>query len=170
MSAVADLNIEEFNIYYNLINEHLALKNEIKLCPHCKNMINKPDQISQTRVHCSNCEGSDFCYSCTKLWVGGGLQICGNQQCDTNLITETLANCDMIKEVHLAKFNIPSVRACPNCLTLLKHVDNCKHMKCSRKECGIEFCFSCLKKRVDGNWQCSGAYEHCTVAERQKIK
>ena len=59
----------------------------------------------------------------------------------------------------------PSRRACIKCGLLIEHIKNCKHMKCP---CGEEFCFICLKGKVDGKFQCGSFNTKCEVAEAQK--
>lgn len=86
-------------------------------------------------------------------WISIDNKICGNEDCsdhaDDNKILQTcgtkllMNNKDMI---------VPITRACPNCNTLIDHIEACKHMKCSG--CGEEFCFMCLSMKVGDNWLC----------------
>jgi len=138
----------------------------------------KPQQLSQNRVTCPNCNQNDFCYSCLNIWKQDGLQICGNINCVTYEITQSLENCDVFHPNGL-KVDVPLFRACPSCLTLICHVEGaCKHMTCPRKDCGIEFCFSCLsirdltniKYKLSSGWSCKGAFDDCEPAPRQILK
>ena len=62
--------------------------------------------------------------------------------------------------------NVPSVRACDKCGSLINHKEACKHMKC---RCGYEFCFICLGKLDEktGMWPCGLFSTSCQVAPRQ---
>jgi hypothetical protein len=61
--------------------------------------------------------------------------------------------------------NCPSVRACVQCGILIEHTAACKHMMCIA--CKTEFCFICLKRRVDSKWQCGSYNSQCTPAPVQ---
>jgi len=55
---------------------------------------------------------------------------------------------------------VPKIRACLKCGTLIEHLTGCKHMACPRCEC--EFCFSCLKvKNVTWSDTCGYPYDVC---------
>jgi len=167
VSMVADLTDEEFEKYSNLIGENQLKKGIIKVCPHCKAVIDKPKQINISRVHCQSCENVDFCYSCLKIWKSSGLQICGNEDCQTWTINENIINCGDLTIKEWNNQIVPKMRACPKCLSIIAYDTACKHMTCAVKECRYEFCFSCLEKWPCKNGVGNGAI--CQPAQRQQL-
>ena len=146
---------------------------------------------------CTNQGSRDFCWACSKQWKSGGgsYQICGYSECyeqnsaaNLNSVlllfflcvcfffankkrkkkqythTKILANCPTKLQIG---FQMPTVRACPNCNCLIEHVEACKHMKCQL--CKNEFCFLCLKLKIDGKWQCGSSGHPCGLAPRQRL-
>ncbi len=61
--------------------------------------------------------------------------------------------------------NVPTIRACPCCYTLIEHLDYCKHVLCP-KPCNKEFCFVCLSVKKGGKFACGLASDTCSAAPR----
>jgi len=170
VAAVADLSEEEYSKYTKIVVGRFENSQQIKECPSCHNKCKRDKNLTIFRTKCLGCRGPDFCWACAKLWKSGGLQICGNEGCPILKVNGVLKGC---KDKKLASGDavIPEIRACPSCLTLISHTQNCKHMTC--KGCNKHFCFSCLQVYEDnGNkWNCGGPYEKCTtIAGRQVLK
>ena len=97
-----------------------------------------------------------------KEWRSSGNVVkCGNEGCgDHTALFECLENCETTT---LNGIECPARRACPKCLEIIEHIENCKHMKCPTKHCKYEFCFICLQ-----HYPCkTGAKKPCTLAPRQ---
>jgi len=173
MAIISDLNDSELIYYTNIVEKHRREQNGIKNCPHCQILIEKPQKLSQNRVHCIACNGSDFCWSCLQKWQGGGFQICGSANCATYCIVNELQNCPLKKPTYI-DVQMPSTRACPNCLHLIRHdnEDNrCKHVTCPNDLCKKAFCFVCLGVQdTNGEWACFDHKYACQVAPRQQLK
>jgi len=163
VASVGDLSMDEFEKFSNLIEKRQLLTGEVKACPHCAKLLDKPENLNQNRVRCIHCNGSDFCYLCLKSWNHSGLQICGSYSCETKVIEDNIKNCE---DVTITGTNqvVPRIRACPKCLTIITYEHACKHMTCPRKDCKHEFCFSCL-----GKWPCPSSYQPCQPASRQQL-
>jgi len=167
VAAVADLSEDEYLQYSKIISRRYEDAQDIKECPSCHGTCSRGKSLNM--IKCLGCRGPDFCWSCAKVWKGSGMQICGNDKCQILLVNDVLKTCPDKKLLNTVT-TIPEIRACPSCLTLIFHKENCKHMKCGG--CGKSFCFSCLHVREDnGNqWTCGGAYEQCKIADRQILK
>lgn len=139
-------------------------------CPGCNLLVSRKDK-NNVCVECSVCTERKgwtyaFCWQCRQEWKGPGPRSdgCENVGCRNPL--DILANCPSInfKDVKGVD-NCPSIRACPNCGTLLEHNEQyCKSLTCTR--CKTKFCFVCLSVTQE----CLKApYEKCLngVAPRQ---
>jgi hypothetical protein len=60
----------------------------------------------------------------------------------------------------------PSKRACVGCGVIVEHIGGCKHVIC--KLCRTEFCFVCLRKKVDGCSPCGDHQSVCALAPTQQ--
>ena len=62
---------------------------------------------------------------------------------------------------------VPSMRACPTCSTLIEHLDGCKETTCS--QCDTTFCFVCLEKwdPTTEDLDCGIEDVICPIAPRQ---
>eukprot|EP01084_Bolivina_argentea_P152963 266717_1 len=138
-----------------------------KECPNCKNLCKRGDGVIIFRMACEACNGAHWCWECTQKWKGNGLIICGNKNCMlVKLINEELAAAPMIQPKWFTK-QVPEIRACPRCMTRMKWLNNCKHMKC--EGCGHWFCFSCLGLgQTNKKFQCDGA-NGCDVKPVQQF-
>jgi hypothetical protein len=167
-------------------------------CPHCKNWFRRGDNIFQKvidrKLDCSfqECINSTvtvsangktitiqsgqpkfMCWECQRPWIGDA--DCGYDDCkyfgtgkgsDYKVLqtcdTKDINYCDHVK-------NVPKIRRCPGCKTLIEHASACKHMTCNAPGCKYEFCFVCLKdwKNADKSKNCTHSIQ-CTVAARQE--
>jgi hypothetical protein len=166
-SIVACLNDDEYMAFDSEFQRRAAP--EMKNCPTCQNNCVKPDDLRYFRVSCGACRKQDWCWQCEQVWKGGGFTVCGNPDCITNELNNFLKNCE--ETVVSGNIKVPALRACPKCYSLIGHQSACKHMKC--KECAQEFCFVCLKLKVDNKWQCAtgdSSSSNCGIAARQVVK
>lgn len=137
----------------------------ISSCPGCASYCERKD-IKNSRVHCRYCikqggKNSDFCWHCKQAWETSGNK-CGNPKCSAAGILAQVQNAPMTEVVGVS---CPSIRLCPKCGTPIEHKSGCKHMVC--KACKGEFCFICLRLRVDRSWQCGSYNTKCTAAPVQ---
>ena len=132
-------------------------------CPGCRSYSERMHH-SNTRVHCRICkrngkQNADFCWDCLQPW--GGTKKCGNPECTTSILT-IIRDASMTKVVDVS---CPSIRLCPCCGVPIEHNIGCKQMTC--KSCKKDFCFICLRPRIDGCWQCGSYNEKCIPAPKQ---
>eukprot|EP01084_Bolivina_argentea_P176895 306022_1 len=172
-AKVADLNDDEYLYFLQEIEKRASP--ETKPCPTCGVDCERPDSLKIFRVNCTSCSGGDWCFICGGKWYGGGFTVCGNNKCNSAYINITLRDCPLKETTYGTdgkKVMVPEMRACPKCLAFIDHSDACKHMTCEK--CSHEFCFSCLKPKVNGAWTCSDGVnsvsEQCKVADRQVLK
>lgn len=161
-SRVANLDREERAFFVAEITQRA--KPEVKACPHCSTECVRPEGLAMYRVNCGSCGGGDWCFMCSGKWVNGGFTVCGSSSCPSANINRTLQRCKE-KDGYGVKF--PAVRACPRCTTFIAHDVACKHMTCH--ECAYEFCFVCLKTKVNGSWPCGSYSAQCSPAPRQRF-
>ena len=141
----------------------------ISECPGCGNYCERKDKTTN-RVYCRICsqlgKPHTYCWDCRKPWNNSGSNLqCGNPGCDTASFLEILREAPLTTLSFLPKsVQVPSKRACPTCGVVIEHKGGCKHMKC--KGCKTDFCFLCLKKKVEGSSYC-GYNTVCTVAPVQ---
>ena len=169
---------------FQVLMEYGAMtKDEIALLSEClsTNFLRDPEKFIQCpgcdvycerindkrdRVRCHFCykKGKpDFCWHCKKGWKdGSNSNSCGN--CDDNSIIEQLRSAPYKQVIGVS---CPSIRLCPQCGTLTEHIERCKHMKC--KLCQLDFCFICLREKVDGSWACGAHNYKCAVAAVQTV-
>lgn len=102
----------------------LFLSSFYKQCPGCDAFIERT-QTGNLSVQCTFCTARtgktyEFCWQCLKQWKGRQPRSdrCDNEGCrDANL--DLLKNCEPIILKSVQNIECPSVRACPNCGTLL---------------------------------------------------
>eukprot|EP00486_Rosalina_sp_Unknown_P006083 CAMPEP_0201575786 /NCGR_PEP_ID=MMETSP0190_2-20130828/21202_1 /ASSEMBLY_ACC=CAM_ASM_000263 /TAXON_ID=37353 /ORGANISM="Rosalina sp." /LENGTH=785 /DNA_ID=CAMNT_0048005855 /DNA_START=12 /DNA_END=2369 /DNA_ORIENTATION=- len=183
-TKIASIDDEEHHIYrlaqLELLSARNKLQNDcnIQKCPGCDTLYvredeageikNKADLEYEFKTKCIYCSATNksrstlsFCFGCGDEWMDGHI-------CDDTFRTELVeilakAETKTIGEVK----NVPAIRCCPECSQLITHTDACKHMKC--KGCKTDFCFVCLKKKKNGNWQCGSHSTVCPVAKPQDI-
>jgi hypothetical protein len=141
-----------------------------KKCPNCKVNNKKKNGVKEYRIRCSSCK-KDFCFRCTKSWNASGMIVCGNTSCPTYKKQQEIYNCPVLKDEDnrgwistRSDCQVPSKRACPSCLNLMKHARNCPHMKCTA--CGTDFCWICLTPKYYGPGH---SWTKCSFAGPQKL-
>lgn len=171
VAKVADMTEDEYLYFADIIAARSMP--ETQECPNskCDAICERPESLKKFRVHCVACSFNDWCWICNGKWLGGGFTLCGNKQCPSTEMNEMLLNAPMkkttYKDANDRYVEVPKIRACPKCLELIEHSDACKHMHC--QVCGHDFCFSCLKGKVNGSWQCGSHRYQCSVAPKQKL-
>nr|XP_020495990.1 E3 ubiquitin-protein ligase RNF19B-like [Labrus bergylta] len=146
---------------------------EIKPCPKCRTHVERTD-LSNLCVHCTICTADQkkiyyFCWQCQREWKVSGPRSdrCENDGC-INKDLQLLQTCKTISLPAVEGVtDCPSVRACPKCGLSVEHSSQyCKNITCPR--CHIEFCFVCLKLKLECN-KTSSPYKICPsgVAPRQ---
>lgn len=127
---------------------------EIQPCPQCRTSVERKD-LSNLCVRCTICKADQkktyqFCWQCLKEWKGPAPRSdrCDNDGC-MNRDLQLLQTCRTVSLPAVQGVtNCPSVRACPTCGMKVEHSQEfCKNIKCPR--CHKEFCFVCLKLRVN---------------------
>ena len=162
-TEVADLNDAEYH-EWNGRREKRKYHN-IQKCPECQNLNERKDNI-QFRMQCERC-GFAWCWECQQNWNGSGNLFCGNKSCTLiELINEELKQAPLINLTYIHQM-VPEIRACPRCMTRMKHIGSCKHMRCV--VCQKEFCFCCLSLKTEGKWPCGNHTVKCIVKERQQF-
>ena len=167
--------------YANVLSEEMELLQDclstnfiasdptISECPGCSNYCERQDKTTN-RVYCRICSDlgkpHTYCWDCHRPWNNSGSKLqCGNAGCNTAAFVEILREAPLTTLSFLPKsVQVPSKRACPTCGVVIEHKGGCKHMKCTG--CGTDFCFLCLKKKVEGSSYC-GYNTVCTVAPVQ---
>lgn len=178
----ADWDVDTIRRYGGATDEETALIQEclsrnycrsdpkISECPGCTSFcvrINESKRCTSCR-YCANRKGRAFyfCWDCKKEWIGEPRnEYCGNDKCTNEEILEKLRTCPEKDIKYLRGLKAPSLRACPNCGSLIQHADACKHVTC--KECKVKFCFVCLRICYEGSSFCGSYNVQCSVAERQ---
>ncbi|XP_069102205.1 uncharacterized protein [Argopecten irradians] len=162
----ACLSSDEHILFESRINHiHATQSINTRECPSCGMMCSRLDP-SNPRVDCIYCQKlgkpraqREFCWDCLLPWNN-------NHICKRNAGFQHLQRCATKEIVGVA--NCPSVRACPNCKTLIEHLAECKHMICSICKC--EFCFICLDVKGSGGFSCGSYNTKCSVAPRQSLE
>jgi len=173
LAAIAGLTQGEFNKYTIMLRRRQegAMRRHFTSCPFCKTSVTRPKALNMIRVRCPLCSKADFCFCCSQIWKGGGVQLCGNDSCTTAQLQKMLNDCETTDYFKKAK-PCPKMRACPQCLQLVIYRQACSHIICPNKECPgpsangqpgpYEFCLVCLRK-----YPCDSST--CQVADRQKL-
>ena len=163
----------------HLLEEGLSLNyldhadEEIKQCPECRSYTQRKD-TSKNSMQCKICSKDKgrtyrFCYECLREWKNGSNEyICGNAECKARgeehyrVLREA-----PLKKIEYVNLDCPSVRECPNstCRSLVEHKKGCKHVVC--KACRKEFCFICLRLKMNGSSPCGGYSTKCVLEKRQ---
>ena len=160
-----------------LFDEGLT-KNAFKLnpdiwnCPGCGSLSTRMDTTTH-RVSCGICNKSkkteDYCCKCFRTWKNGSSKVdCGNDDCVAGSFITVLKSAPMKSSPYLPDVTFPSKRACVGCGVIIEHVEGCKHMQC--KFCNTEFCFVCLRRKVDGSSPCGDHRTICAPAPIQETR
>lgn len=123
----------------------------VKACPHCQHTLYRQRHDADSQSDSAQCPMCSTKFSWSE---SSGFE---------REVYAILAECGT-KTIGCVQ-GVPSIRACPDCSQLIGHTDACKHMQCPR--CRLDFCFVCLKKKKNGEWQCGSHRAICAVAERQ---
>ncbi|XP_047674255.1 uncharacterized protein si:ch211-212k18.15 [Tachysurus fulvidraco] len=151
---IALLNQEEQNHFEETMAELAAAKYcEYNSCPGCSSYVERQN-LTNLCVLCTICTADSgkrfqFCWQCLKTWKGPAPRSdkCENSGCVNDKI-EKLLKCEEIILPSVQYLKCPSLRACPTCGNLVEHnTTGCKNIICNR--CHVEFCFSCLKLKVE---------------------
>ncbi len=155
------------------ISENFCSKSsDINQCPKCNSYITRQNTTlnSVLCVVCSKKSVSNgyFCWHCLQEWKKPlSSATCGNTNCDDGEKLAQLRDCGKVRVTFL-KMEIPKLRACPKCGTIIELASGCKHMAC--KACRIEFCFVCLRRRTqEGSWSCGSYNTKCAEAPLQTV-
>lgn len=142
----------------------IARDQKISECPGCGGYCERLN-TSTIRVSCRICQSNrkpDFCWICKRKWTGKTNEKCGYADCDSSGILAQIKSAPM--KVIVGVQNCPSIRLCPKCGAAIEHRAACKHMTC---KCGAEFCFICLRVRMESSWQCGSYNTKCSPAPVQ---
>ncbi|XP_069106959.1 E3 ubiquitin-protein ligase DDB_G0292642-like [Argopecten irradians] len=171
ISKKADMTDDE-SVFFSrkMTKVSIDYNNDIRQCPtcgiHCTRL--SPDNKQVECVYCMR-DGKSvyaFCWECVVPWDPGH----NCEKDNINISQRTLDNCERVKMQFSNIPNVPKVRACPECKTLIEHDGGCKTMDCPNPTCKHTFCFSCLKpKNKFGGLQCGSYNSKCTVAPVQKL-
>ena len=150
-----------------LSKNYCRVHSNISECPGCMSLCEQKD-TSKSCVQCPVCtrkkeKAYHFCWHCLHPWKNAlSAKQCGNTTCNAELLGQLLA----APEINVIGVNVPSIRACPSCGSLIEHKKGCKQMTC--KKCKADFCFICLRKRTpEGSWTCGAWNNQCKAAPRQ---
>lgn len=162
-ASVDELRMLEEGLSKNYCRVH----SDISECPGCTSLCERKN-ASNNCVQCPICtrkngEAYHFCWQCLHPWKSAlSAKQCGNTSCNGELVGQLLN----APETDVIGVKVPSVRACPNCSSLIQHKSGCKQMTC--KKCSTGFCFICLRKKTpEGSWTCGAWNFQCKVAPRQ---
>ena len=137
----------------NLIN-----KEDVQQCPSCLSYCERidPEDIQVNCAYCTNELSKPylFCWNCLGEWNNKENNIqCGNKDCG-NIIDKILNESPKITFEGSRKIiETPSVRACPNCYSLVEHIELCNEMTCT--SCEHIFCFICLSPKENDALICN---------------
>jgi len=135
---------QEFRAQFD-INALISPNPELRKCPNedCGAYVQRPLSMLDVRVRCVQCLAYDWCWSCGGKWKSVNHLKCGNEDCDPlTFYYNLLVNCETATITNIE--NVPVLRLCPMCNTLIQWTKDCKHMTC--KMCNHQFCISCLKQ------------------------
>lgn len=153
---------DEISFFEQRINKNTVEKG--KTCPDCTSFCERIDS-NNSRVVCFYCSKKgkcifEFCWDCGLNWKNG--HICPAQKEE---LQHQLENCERITMEYNKMENVPKVRACPKCSSIIEHASGCKTMTC--EYCKQIFCFCCLKLAVNGKLSCGNHMVSCSVAPIQ---
>ena len=140
-------------------------------CPGCDNYCTRID-TTKMRVTCGICQkqkanAQDYCCKCLRAWKNNNSKVeCGYGDCIAGSFKIILESASMISSTYLPNVKFPSKRACVECGVIVVHIGGCKHVIC--KLCKIEFCFVCLRRKVDGSSPCGNHRSECALAPIQQ--
>ncbi|XP_053866553.1 uncharacterized protein LOC128826969 [Malaclemys terrapin pileata] len=160
-------------------------RDNYRQCPRCQHLVQRldPGSLRTPCLPCSQRAGElyCFCWGCRTDWKDPSPQgkSCSNPQCPLQAVLyDTLEIQAPGSSVH----GCPSLRACPECHTLVSHTGlGCPLVECP--ECWTEFCYRCLRDHL-GEDADETEWEHdededldydnsleasCSIAGRQEL-
>jgi len=164
VAQIAAFTKAEAKEFMQQLNVNLERKMGWVKCPKCGACGERVDKSA--RVVCSLCS-THLCWWCGQAWNGGVR--CGNSNCrGPEILAEKQQILNTCAKKSIDKVdNVPSIRACVNCRLFIEHKEKCKHMTC--EACDTDFCFVCLKPKLNGGWQCGSYNTPCKVAPVQSL-
>lgn len=163
----SDMELKQLEMGFS---RNFCLKStDIKECPGCHSFCERQDK-SNACVMCIICSKKNksnfhFCWHCLRTWQAAlGAASCGNSGCNAGQQLAILKNSPKV-DVEFLNIKIYKHRACPNCGTVIEHDGGCKHMMCTA--CKKEFCFVCLRTKMEGSWSCGSYNTSCQLAPIQ---
>ncbi len=163
--------IELSQLELGISKNFCSRSNDINQCPKCNSYITRKN-ASVNSVVCIVCSRKSqsswyFCWYCLQEWKKPlSSATCGNANCNSAESLAQLRDCGKVK-VDFIEIEIPKLRSCPKCGTIIELTSGCKHMTC--KACKTEFCFVCLRRRTQGSWPCGSYNTKCAEAPRQTV-
>ena len=172
---------EEKQFLTTALSVNFCSSQDIQQCLNCKSYCQRQntDNPQVTCLVCTNNTGTKylFCWCCLRKWKNApaNYQNCGNVGCNKDK-TDLLQAAPLMefKDMNQRKVNVPMLRACPGCKSLVDHEGGCNSMTC--KFCGFVFCFICLTPMTGGSLICKSttwdpeAPINCTPAPLQKLQ
>ena len=172
---------EEKQFLTTALSVNFCSSQDIQQCLNCKSYCQRQntDSPQVTCLVCTKNTGTNylFCWCCLRRWKNApaNYQNCGNVGCNKDKIDQLQAAPLMeFKDVKQRKVSVPTLRACPQCKSLVEHTSGCNSMTC--EYCRFVFCFICLTPTTGGSLICKSttwdprAPINCTPAPLQKLQ
>ncbi|OWF49962.1 E3 ubiquitin-protein ligase ARIH2 [Mizuhopecten yessoensis] len=159
----ACLSHDEHFLFESRINRNWINNSEgVRECPSCRLVCERQDPTN-AYVNCLHCKSAGkgefrFCWYCLDGWTV-------KHQCKKSSVHQMLSHCERKEIADIS--GCPSIRACPECNTLIEHTEGCKHMTCV--DCCCTFCFVCLGFRGNTGFACGSYDSKCDVAPIQTV-
>lgn len=146
----------------------------IKKCSRCKSFCTRINK-DNPRVVCHVCSKNldrpyHFCWYCLREWNrNSGIKSCGYEDCKDEEKLRQLMNSEIITIQEIPKRTMYKLRACPHCGKIIR-CRNPAEWRTQCRKCGTEFCFNCLRAKVQDSWFCSSDVGKviCNLAPIQK--
>ena len=161
---------EEKQFLCTALSVNFCASQDIQQCLNCKSYCQRQrtDSPQVTCLVCTKNTGSSylFCWYCLRGWKNGptNAQICGNTGCSKEKVDQLkVAPLIEFQDQKRKKVKVPTLRACPECKSLIQHDGRCNEMTC--KYCGFMFCFICLTPTKRGSLICKSTTwnPHATI-------
>ena len=159
------------------ISTNLSISEGKVQCPSCKNYC---ERQNNSQVKCSTCTFGFFfkrpyifCSYCTERWKDpSDHQNCGNKDCSRKkMYVVTHPPMTHFTGAGGKRIEVPTIRMCPKCATVIEHKGGCSQMRCWT--CGFNFCLICLRELSDSGGRCTTATYNisitCNLARIQKV-
>ena len=169
IQKICELDAEETRSLEETLTAARMRREGKKKCPDCSAWIS--GSVESSRVSCSSCSKSDFCFFCGEDWNRDSTA-CTSKACMLRARDHKRLETCVRKTIGEDFEEIPAVRACPwaDCGTIIEHSGGCKKMRCPA--CERSFCFVCLERVAPGSkgpWPCGGARTICPTASIQRL-